>query len=270
MRCEYETGWLKTKRQDVRGRGTDMKFKNQVALVTAAAGAGIGQATARALAREGAVVVVSDQHAARTTAVAETISKEFGVQTLPVVCDVTDKQQIDNLVKQTIETFGKIDILVNNAGFDVFKKLADMDIDSIQRIIDINLMATIYLTKAVLPSMMHKRTGKIVNLSSIAAYSPDSGDSAIYGAAKAAIQAFTRTLAREVGRYNIRVNAIAPSVTLNPYLEKQMPAESISEIMGKMPLGALKPDDQAKAILFLLSDEAKLISGATLNVTSGY
>ncbi len=247
-----------------------MRFTNQAAIVTAAAGAGIGQATARALAREGAAVVVSDQHASRTAAAAEAINKEFGVKTLPVVCDVTDKKQIDNLVKQTIETFGKIDILVNNAGFDVFKKLEDLDTEAIRRIIDINLTATIFITRAVLPHMIKRRTGKIVNLSSIAAYSPDSGDSAVYGAAKAAIQAFTRTLAREVGKYNIRVNAIAPSVTLNPFLEKQMPAESISEIMGKMPLGAIKPEDQAKAILFLLSDESNLISGATLNVTAGY
>lgn len=247
-----------------------MRFVNQVAIVTAAAGAGIGQATVQALAREGATVVVSDQHPQRTAAVAASLTREFGVKTLPVVCDVTDRTQIDNLVKQTIDTFGKIDILVNNAGFDVFKALEDMDTGSIQRIIDINLMATIFLTKAVLPPMINKRTGKIVNLSSIAAYSPDSGDSAIYGAAKAAIQAFTRTIAREVGKYNIRVNAIAPSVTLNPFLEKQMPAAAISEITSKMPLGILKPEDQAKAILFLLSDEAALISGATLNVTAGY
>jgi len=247
-----------------------MKFKNQVAIVTAAAGAGIGQATARALAREGAAVVVSDQHVARTAAAAEAISKEFGVKTLPVVCDVTDKNQIDNLVKRTIEVFGKIDILVNNAGFDVFKKLEDLDAEAVKRIIDINLTATIFVTQAVLPHMIKRRTGKIVNLSSIAAYSPDSGDSAVYGATKAAIQAFTRTLAREVGKYQIRVNAIAPSVTLNPFLEKQMPAEAIAEIMGKMPLGVIKPEDQAKAILFLLSDESTLISGATINVTAGY
>ncbi len=247
-----------------------MKFSHQVAIVTAAAGAGIGQATVRALAEEGATVVVSDQHPQRTVSVAESLTKEFGVKTLPVVCDVTDKSQIENLVKQTIDAFGQIDILVNNAGFDVFKKIEDIDLVSIQRIIDINLMASIYLTKAVLPYMISRQTGKIVNLSSIAAYSPDSGDSAVYGAAKAAIQAFTRTAAREVGKYNIRINAIAPSVTLNPFLEKQMPAESISEIMGKMPLGAIKPEDQAKAILFLLSDDAALISGATLNVTAGY
>jgi NAD(P)-dependent dehydrogenase (short-subunit alcohol dehydrogenase family) len=131
-------------------------------------------------------------------------------------------------------------------------------------------MGMIYVTRAILPYMVKNKKGKIVNLSSIAAYSPDSGDSATYAAAKAAVQAFTRSLAREVGQYNIRVNAIAPSVTLNPFLEKQMPSKYIAEITGKMPLGLLKPEDQANAILFLLSDDAALISGATLNVSAGY
>jgi 3-oxoacyl-[acyl-carrier protein] reductase len=247
-----------------------MRFKGQVAIVTAAAGAGIGQATARALAAEGATVVVSDQHPRRTAEVAESIRSTYSMPTLPLVCDVTSKQQIENMVRKTIDNFGRIDILVNNAGFDVFKPLQEMDLDAVDKVIGINLMGTIYVTKAVLPWMIERKSGKIVNLSSIAAYSPDSGDSASYAAAKAAVQAFTRSLAREVGQYNIRVNAIAPSVTLNPFLEKQMPAGSITEITGKMPLGLLKPEDQAKAILFLLSDDAILISGATLNVTAGY
>ena len=247
-----------------------MKFSKQVAIITAAAGAGIGQATARALAAEGATVVVSDQHARRATEVAESIHSRYGVPTLALACDVTDRNQIAEMVYRTEEAFGQIDILVNNAGFDVFKPLEKMDVESIEKVVDINLTATLLVTRSVLPFMIRQRSGKIVNLSSIAAYSPDSGDSAAYAASKAAVQAFTRTLAREVGKYNIRVNAVAPSVTLNPFLEKQMPAESIAEITGKMPLGNVTPEDQAKAILFLLSDEAAMVSGATLNVTAGY
>jgi 3-oxoacyl-[acyl-carrier protein] reductase len=246
------------------------KFSNQVAIVTAAAGAGIGQATARALASEGAKVVVTDQHPKRTSEVADDISRTYGVQTLGIVCDVVLKQQVFDMVRRVADTFGRIDILVNNAGFDVFKRLEELDEESIERIVDINLTSTILITKAVLPIMIRQRRGKIVNLSSIAAYSPDSGDSAAYAASKAGVQAFTRTLAREVGQYGIRVNAVAPSVTLNPFLEKQMPAESIAEISGKMPLGRIRPEEQAKAILFLLSDDAAMVSGATLNVTAGY
>jgi 3-oxoacyl-[acyl-carrier protein] reductase len=249
---------------------TAMRFANQIALVTAAAGAGIGQATARALASEGATVVVSDQHARRAAEVAATIESLYRVRTLAVACDVTQKAQVGDMIRRVIETFGRIDILVNNAGFDVFKPLEEMEAETVERVVDINLTATILVTRAVLPAMIRQGGGKIVNLSSIAAYSPDSGDSAAYAAAKAGVQAFTRTLAREVGRYRIRVNAVAPAVTLNPFLAKQMPAAAIAEISGKMPLGAITPEDQAKAILFLLSDESSVISGATLNVTAGY
>jgi 3-oxoacyl-[acyl-carrier protein] reductase len=247
-----------------------MRFASQVALITAAAGAGIGQATARALASEGASVVIADRHPGRTAAVAEAIQRTYQVRTLGVVCDVSQKAQIVEMIAKVGDTFGRIDILVNNAGFDVFLPLEQMDAESVEMVVDINLMATILVTKAVIPLMIRQGGGKIVNLSSIAAYSPDSGDSAAYAASKAGVQAFTRTLAREVGKYKIRVNAVAPSVTLNPFLARQMPAEAIAEISGKMPLGAISPEEQAKAILFLLSDDASLISGATLNVTSGY
>ncbi len=247
-----------------------MRFTGQVAIVTAAAGAGIGQATARALAREGTNVVVTDQHAKRTLEVAEDIERIYHVRTLGAVCDVLRKDHISAMVQKAAETFGQIDMLVNNAGFDVFKPLEEMDEDSVERIVDINLTAAILVTRAVLPFMISRRSGRIVNLSSIAANSPDSGDSAAYAASKAGVQAFTRTLAREVGRHGIRVNAVAPSVTLNPFLAKQMPAHSILEISSKMPLGEISPEEQAKAILFLLSDDAAMISGATLNVTAGY
>ncbi len=247
-----------------------MRFADQVAVVTAAAGAGIGQATARALAREGATVVVADQHPKRALEVADDIRRAFNVRTLGVVCDVLRRERISLMVRRTFEAFGRIDMLVNNAGFDVFKPLEEMDEDAVEKVIDINLTAAIMVTKAVLPFMIERRSGRIVNLSSIAAASPDSGDSAAYAASKAGVQAFTRTLAREVGKYGIRVNAVAPSVTLNPFLEKQMPAHSIAEITGKMPLGKISPEEQAKAILFLLSDDAAMISGATLNVTGGY
>ncbi len=247
-----------------------MRFANQVALVTAAAGAGIGQATARALANEGASVVVADRHPGRTAEVAEAIGRLYGVPTLGVVCDVAQKTQIWEMTRKVIDAFGRIDILVNNAGFDVFLPLEQMDVESLESVVDINLMATMLVTRSVIPFMIRQNGGKIVNLSSIAAYSPDSGDSAAYAAAKAGIQAFTRTLAREVGKYKIRVNAVAPSVTLNPFLARQMPADAIAEISGKMPLGPITPEEQAKAILFLLSEDASPISGATLNVTSGY
>lgn len=247
-----------------------MRFSEQVAIVTAAAGAGIGQATARALAAEGASVVVSDQHARRTAEVAAAIAAERHVPTLGVVCDVTNRAQIDEMVKMTLDRFGRIDMLVNNAGFDLFQPLAEMDAATIDRVVSICLMGTIFATKAVLPAMMKQKRGRIVNLSSISAYTPDAGDSAAYCAAKAGVAAFTRTFAREVGQYGIRVNAVAPGVTPNPFFEKQMPPEIMAEMARKMPLGLIKPENIAKAILFLLSEDSASTSGATLNVTGGW
>ncbi len=247
-----------------------MRFTDRVAIVTAAAGAGIGQATARALAAEGAMVVVSDQHPRRTGEVAAAIAAEHHVPTLAAVCDVTNRAQIDAMVKQTLERFGRIDMLVNNAGFDLFQPLEQMDTATIDRIINICLTGTIYVTRAVLPAMIERKSGCIVNLSSISAYSPDAGDSAAYCAAKAGVSAFTRTLAREVGRHGIRVNAVAPGVTPNPFFEKQMPPETMAEMARKMPLGLIKPESIASAILFLLSDGSDATSGATLNVTGGW
>ena len=247
-----------------------MRFSEQVAIVTAAAGAGIGQATARALAAEGASVVVSDQHARRTAEVAAAIAAERHVPTLGVVCDVTNRAQIDEMVKMTLDRFGRIDMLVNNAGFDLFQPLAEMDAATIDRVVSICLMGTIFATKAVLPAMMKQKRGRIVNLSSISAYTPDAGDSAAYCAAKAGVAAFTRTFAREVGQYGIRVNAVAPGVTPNPFFEKQMPPEIMAEMARKMPLGPIKPENIARAILFLLSEDSASTSGATLNVTGGW
>jgi len=247
-----------------------LKFADQVAIITAAAGAGIGQATARALAGDGASVVISDQHARRTAEVAAAIAAEYNVPTLGIVCDVTDRVQIDDMIKKTLDRFGRIDMLVNNAGFDLFQPLEKMDAATIDRVINICLTGTIHATKAVLPAMIRQKGGRIVNLSSISAYSPDAGDSAAYCAAKAGVSAFTRTVAREVGQYGIRVNAVAPGVTPNPFFEKQMPPEIMAEMARKMPLGLIKPEAIARAILFLLSEDSASTSGATLNVTGGW
>ena len=136
-----------------------MKFTNQVAIVTASAGAGIGQATARALAQEGASIVVTDVHPKRTNTVAEDIAATHKVATLAVVCDVTDPAQVDNLIKLALEKFGKIDMLVNNAGFDQAIPHVDLDMETLTRIVNITLMGTLYTTKAVLPTMIKQGKG---------------------------------------------------------------------------------------------------------------
>ena len=161
---------------------------------------------------------------------------------------------------------------VNNAGFDRAVPLEEMDIETLTRIVNINLMGTFYVTKAVLPVMIKQGKGRILNLASIAAFTPDAKDSAVYCASKAGIVAFTRTLAREVGKYNIRVNAVAPAAVMNPFLEKLMPREELDEIVKRfISLGrAATPEEIAKTIVFLVSEDASFISGETVRVTGAW
>lgn len=167
------------------------EFSGKVAIVTAAAGAGIGQAVARSLAREGAGVVVSDAHAGRPYTVAGEISSEFGVRALGVQCDVRDPGQVKEMVALAVKEWGKIDILVNNAGIDRPVPVWEMDDETWDLVIDTNLKGAFNCCRAVLPLMIKQGQGKIVNLSSVvawkggkdegAAYAPRLGSSALRG-----------------------------------------------------------------------------------------
>ena len=247
-----------------------MKLSNQVAIVTAAAGAGIGQATARTLAQNGARVVVSDAHPSRPQAVAESISATFGVPTLGVQCDVTNRAQVEGMVRKALDTFGRIDILVNNAGTNRVSRLVDMTDEVWDLVIDVNLKGTFYCTRAVLPAMIKQKSGRIINLSSIAGWLGSVDDGAPYCTAKAGLQAFTKVAAHEVAEHNITVNAIAPGLIHNEFLGRLYPQEYFDEMKRKTPLGRYgKPADIASAILFLASEEASFITGETICVSGG-
>jgi NAD(P)-dependent dehydrogenase (short-subunit alcohol dehydrogenase family) len=247
-----------------------MRFENKVALVTASAGAGIGQTTARAFAKEGARVVVSDGHAQRLEKVAQEMRSSLSAPILPIKCDVTDRQEVDNMITQAIQEFGQIDILVNNAGFDMRSSVVDMTDEAWERIVNINLRGTFYCCRAVLPHMLKRGYGKIINLSSIAAWQHTAEDSAVYGACKAGIIGFTKLLAREVAPKGINVNAVAPGFTANDY-NLRAGLERLESYRKLTPIGRFgKPEDQASAILFLASDAASFIVGATLCVSGGW
>jgi len=247
-----------------------MSFENKVAIITASAGAGIGQATARAFAREGAKVVLSDINEKRLEKTAGEFRSTVSADILPVKCDVTNRQEVDSMVAQTVKEFGQIDILVNNAGFDMRSTVVDMTDEAWERIVNINLRGTFYCCRAVLPHMLERGYGKIINLSSIAAWQHTAEDSAAYGACKAGISGFTKLLAREIAPKGINVNAVAPGFTANEYnlhagLERLEPYQHLT------PIGRFgKPEDQANAILFLASEEASFIVGATLCVSGGW
>jgi 3-oxoacyl-[acyl-carrier protein] reductase len=247
-----------------------MKLAGKVAIVTASAGAGIGGATARLLAHEGAHVVISDTHAGRTPKVAEEIAAAYGRKAIGVVCDVAQRQQVDNLVARTLETFGQIDILVNNAGRNMLSPVVDMTDEQWDTVIDVCLKGTFLCSRAVLKSMIGRRTGAIVSLSSIAGWRGSAQGEAHYCAAKAGIMGFTKALAQEVAPHNIRVNAVAPGLIYNDFLARIYPPDFFDQAKAEVPLGRLgEPDDVAKTILFLVSDDSAYITGETICISGG-
>lgn len=246
-----------------------MILEGKVAIVTASAGAGIGQGVARRLADEGAMVVVSDSHPRRTKEVADNIIAS-GKKALGIPCDVTNREQVEALVKSTLDEFGQVDILVNNAGINKLSKVVDMPDDVWDLVMNVNLKGTFYCSRAVLPSMIKRKSGRIINISSYVGWTGSGEGQAPYCAAKAGIMAFTKSLAREVAEDQITVNAIAPGFVYNEFLSRIYSQEQLEEKKQAIPMGrAGKPSDIASAVLFLASDEASFVTGTILCVSGG-
>lgn len=247
-----------------------MKLKNRVAIVTAAAGAGIGQATARMMAREGARVIVTDMHKERTRTVAKAIHDEYGTETIGIQCDVTRLDDVKDVVKMTLEKFGRIDILFNNAGTNRPVQVADMSDETWELVINTSLKGTFYFSRAVLPAMMEQKHGRIVNITSVAGFRGLDGGHAHYAAAKAGVMAFTRCLAMEAAPYHITANTIAPSFIFNEFIPGLYPQEEIDRMSAEIPYPRKgTPEDIANTVLFLISDEGEYITGQTICVTGG-
>ena len=233
----------------------------QVAVVTAAAGAGIGHATARRFAEEGADVVITDVHPRRVQEAAESLSEEYGRSFMSLEVDVTNLEHVNNMVKVTLDRYGKIDILVNNAARNVLSPVVEMTDETWHVVINTCLNGTFYCTRAVLPHMIQQGSGKIVSMASVAGWHA-SPNQAHYAAAKAGIMAFTRAVAAEVGQHGIRVNAVAPSATPNPFLARIYPPEQIEKMGSEHPFGrGALPSELANVILFLCSDLSSYMTG---------
>jgi len=246
-------------------------LRGKVAIVTAAAGAGIGQAIAWGLATQGAAVVVSDSNAKRPFTLADDIRASCKVETLGFQCDVSKSKEVQNMVEETLNKFGRIDILINNAGIEreeVVEHMSDQDWDLIM---DVILKGTFYCCRAVLPTMLRQKNGRIVNLSSVSAWAK-TGSSAAYCAAKAGITGFTKALAWEVSAQGITANAIAPGFIWNEYLgHSQQAMEVFSKNKERILVGRYgNPADIANTALFLVSDEASYITGETICVSGGF
>ena len=182
--------------------------ERKVAIVTAAAGAGIGGAVARRLADDGMTVVVTDAHERRTHEVAEQLSAAHGRDMPGVVLDVTDPAAVEDVMRDVHERLGRIDVLVNNAGWAKLETVAEMDLENWRHSIDVDLNGTFYCMRYALPYMIERRSGSVVNVSSTAAWDPDVHHGA-YAAAKAGVCALTRVAASEVGPHGIRVRGSA-------------------------------------------------------------
>lgn len=247
-----------------------MKLKGMVAFCTAAAGAGIGQSTARMFAREGAKVVITDMHLERCLTVADQIKKDFSGDVLALQCDVTKLQDIEEAITKTIKQFGKIDILFNNAGTNRPSQIVDITDDVWELVINTSLRGTFYCCRAILPIMMKQDFGRIVSTTSVAAFRGLRAGHAHYAAAKAGIIAFTRCLAMEAAPYHITANTIAPSFIYNEFIPHIYPQDEIERMYDEIPYPRKgTPDDIANTVLFLVAPEGEYITGQTICVTGG-
>jgi 3-oxoacyl-[acyl-carrier protein] reductase len=245
----------------------DLGLKGRVGVITGSA-RGIGKACAVALGREGGKLVITDiDEAAIAACVAELESA--GIECIGVKADVCDERQVAALAAKAIAAFGKVDILVNNAGFTRDKYLTKMPTSDWDAVVDTILKGAFLCTKAIVPSMIEQRWGRIVNISSRAHWG--NPGQANYSAAKAGIIGFTRALAYEQGKFNITSNAIAPGF-IETELVKALPTyERLKEtaLARNLVPRVGVPDDVANAFLFLASEAAGFISGETIHVSGG-
>ncbi|WP_329103037.1 SDR family oxidoreductase [Streptomyces sp. NBC_01439] len=244
-------------------------LKDRTAVVTAAAGAGIGGATARRLLEEGARIVIGDAHARRLKETEEALAAEFGadrVTSLP--CDVTDEGQVQALFALAEHTHGRLDIVVNNAGLGGTAALVDMTDTQWSRVLDVTLNGTFRCTRAALRALKSSGGGVIVNNASVIGWRAQTGQ-AHYAAAKAGVMALTRCAALEAAEFGVRVNAVAPSLAMHPHLVKVTSEELLTELTAREAFGRYaEPWEVANVIVFLASAYSSYMTGETVSVSS--
>ena len=237
-------------------------LKDKVVVVTAAAGTGIGFSTAKKAIEEGATVVVSDWHERRLAETAE----QLGVQ--GVVCDVTQQDQVDALIAAAVGAHGRLDVMVNNAGLGGTAELVEMTDEQWLRVLDVTLNGTFRCTRAALQQMKAQGSGVIVNNSSVIGWRAQVGQ-AHYAAAKAGVNALTRTAGVEGARFGVRVNAVSPSIAMHPFLAKVTTDELLAELSAKEAFGRpAEPWEVANVIVFLASDYSSYMTGEIVSVSS--
>lgn len=244
-----------------------MSLAGKAALVTGAS-RGIGREIALELARQGANVAVNFSGSeAKANEVVDEI-KALGQEAFAIKCNVSNTEEVSEMVKTVIEQFGRLDILVNNAGITRDNLLMRMKEEEWDDVLNINLKGVFLVTKAVTRQMMKQRVGRIINISSVVGESGNPGQ-ANYVAAKAGVIGLTKTTAKELASRNITVNAIAPGFITTDMTDK-LPEDVKAEMLKQIPLARLgEPKDIAKAAAFLASDDSAYITGQTLHINGG-
>ena len=243
-------------------------LRGRTAVITAAAGAGIGGATARRFLEEGARVVLSDAHARRLKEYEAELAGEFGAASVAALpCDVTDESQVAALFEAAVAEHGRLDVVVNNAGLGGTSPLVDMTDEQWSKVLDVTLNGTFRCTRAAL-RRMNGTGGVIVNNASVVGWRAQAGQ-AHYAAAKAGVMALTRCAAIEAAEYGVRVNAVSPSLAMHPHLAKVTTPELLQELTAREAFGRhAEPWEVANVIVFLASDYSSYMTGEIVSVSS--
>ena len=244
-------------------------LEGKVVVITAAAGTGIGGATARRCLEEGAQVVISDQHRQRLAATRAELAQAHGDRVWSEPCDVTDEAQVQALIEAAAAHFGRIDVLVNNAGLGGTASVLDMTDEQWLRVLDVTLTGTFRCTRAALRQMVAQgHGGAVVNNASVLGWRAQPGQ-AHYAAAKAGAMALTRCAALDVASHGIRVNAVAPSLAIHPFLAKVTSEALLADLASREAFGrAAEPWEVANVMVFLASDYSAYMTGEVVSVSA--
>ncbi|AGH48695.1 MULTISPECIES: SDR family oxidoreductase [Sphingomonas] len=243
-------------------------LKGKTVVVTAAAGTGIGFATAKRAAEEGATVLISDFHERRLNEAADRIAAEVGTRPFTQICDVTKEEQVQALRDAAVAELGHVDVLINNAGLGGEVDVVDMTDDQWNRVLDVTLTSVFRMSRAFLPHMYERKTGAVVNNASVLGWRAQKGQ-AHYAAAKAGVMAFTRCSAVEAAEHGVRINAVSPSIAMHAFLAKVTTDELLAKLTEREAFGrAAEVWEISNVMLFLASDLASYMTGEVVSVSS--
>jgi 3-oxoacyl-[acyl-carrier protein] reductase len=243
-------------------------LEGKTVLVTAAAGTGIGFATAKRCVEEGATVMISDIHERRLNEAGSKLAEINGRRPFGKLCNVTREPEVQALFEAAVTDMGRVDVLINNAGLGGFAPLVDMTDEQWNLVLDITLNGTFRMTRAALRHMMPRGSGTIVNNASVLGWRAQAGQ-AHYAAAKAGVMALTRCAAMEAAKANVRVNAVSPSLAVHEFLSKVTPPGLLEELTAREAFGrAAETWEVANVMVFLASDYASYMTGEIVAVSS--